>query len=203
MFFQCAPIRQNFDYSHPDPGSPRQIFIFRPDCKTSWLNSSQRHPFDALLNSSQRHPSDAPRGHSNMQVYKCVKKKRGKGGLFQHRTQKAGNSFRASKMPFSGKRGSFVNTYSNSLDSNLFRGSNFEAKFLFGDDFCIMTKTCSGVNISKRLFTHVYTCISKWSPPHTWHWADRTSVRTFYVRVFCKFVIISFVRCIMYIISQI
>ena len=74
--------------------------------------------------------------HSNMQVYTCINKKKtqGKEGLFQQRTRKAGNAFRGLKCHIQEIVGSFVKICSNSLDSNLFMGSNLRqnsAKSLF------------------------------------------------------------------------
>ena len=55
----------------------------------------------------------------------------------------------------------FVKIYSNSLDSDLLRGSNLiqnPAK-----SFASWPKCVKGY-VSKLLFTYVYTCISEWPP---------------------------------------
>ena len=95
------------------------------------------------------------------------KKKQVKGGLFCSRMRKARNTFRGLKCHVSGKMGGVVNIYSNSLDSNLFRGSNLRqnpTKTLFRGEFCILTKMCLEGYISKPLFMHGKTCISEWAP---------------------------------------
>ena len=77
-----------------------------------------------------------------------------KMGLFCSRTRKARNVFRGLTCHVSGKRGDFFKIYSNSLVSNLFRGSNLRQNPCLGGDFCILTKMCLGV-----YFKTIHTCV--------------------------------------------
>ena len=113
-------------------------------------------------------PVLAPGGHSNILVYTCLNKKTGeKESFFAVECEKRGMCFMGLKCQFSGKRGGFVEIISNSWDSNPFRGK-FEAKFLFGGNFCFMTKMCAVVYFKTTVQcsnnVKVYDCISKWAP---------------------------------------
>ena len=101
-------------------------------------------------------------------VHMCEQKKKHlKRGLFCSRMCKAK------------KKNSFVKIYSNSLDSNLFRGSNLRQSPCLGGDFCILTYMCLGGYFK----TYVHSCVHLhiWVPPweyvtiywwwcHDWRW---------------------------------
>ena len=59
----------------------------------------------------------------------------------------------------------FVKICSNSLDSNLFRGSNLRQNPCLGGEFCILTKMCLGVNLKTFVHACLHPCISECAPP--------------------------------------
>ena len=57
------------------------------------------------------------------------------------------------------KGGGFVKIYSNSIDSNLFRGSNLRQNPCLGGQLCILTKMSLGVHFK----TFVHACVHHYS----------------------------------------
>ena len=83
-------------------------------------------------------------------------KNKWKGVFFLSRTCKARKTFRVLKCHVSGKWGGFVKIYSNSLGSNLFRGSNLRQNIPPNPWLgVIWTKMCVGVYFK----TFVYACV--------------------------------------------
>ena len=100
------------------------------------------------------------------QIYWCSHvwtKKKWKGVFFAVEHVKQGMCLGVYNAMFQGKGGGFVKICSNSLDSNLFRGSNLRQNLCLGGEFCIMTKMCLGVYF--KTFVHACVHLQIWVPP--------------------------------------